>query len=119
MTPQVSEKRTQAFAVRVLRFAQTLPFRRSMQVLEMQLVRAATSIGANYREANRAESRKDFLHKVAVVEKEASETLYWLELIEALQIGDPEERTALLQECRELLAIFTRIGKTVRSRLSK
>ena len=73
-------------------------------------------IGANYREANRAESRKDFIHKIALVEKEAAETQYWLELFEEANTGDPEDRHWLLQESGELLAIFTSIGKTSKAR---
>ncbi|MBW2662795.1 MAG: four helix bundle protein [Deltaproteobacteria bacterium] len=82
----------------------------------MQSVKSSTSIGANYREANRAESRKDFTHKVAIVEKEASETQYWLELFEESHIGDIENRSWLMQESTELLAIFTSIGKTTKAR---
>ena len=73
-------------------------------------------IGANYREANRAESRKDFIHKIALVEKEAAETQYWLELCVEANIGNSEERQELLQESGELLAIFTSIGKTTKAR---
>ena len=76
-----------------------------------QLLRSATSIGANYREANRAESRRDFVHKIAIVEKEAAESLYWIELFEEAMIGDLDQRTLLFDECNQLVAIFTRIGK--------
>lgn len=84
-----------------------------------QLLKAGTSIGANYREANRAESKLDFIHKIAVVEKEASETQYWLELLDAANVGDQQPRQWLLQESGELLAIFTRIGKTTKARYKK
>ena len=87
-------------------------------MLSYQLLKSGTSIGANYREANRAESRNDFVHKIALVEKEAAETQYWLELFEESNIGDPTERCWLLQESGELLAIFTSIGKTSKSRRS-
>jgi four helix bundle protein len=73
-------------------------------------------VGANYREANRAESYDDFIHKIVIVEKEASETCYWLELCEGAGIGDATELGWLLKESNELLAIFTRIGKTAKSR---
>ena len=81
-----------------------------------QLLKSGASIGANYREANRAESRNDFIHKIALVEKEAAETQYWLELFDEANIGDPKERHWLLQESGELLAIFTSIGKTSKAR---
>ena len=85
-------------------------------VLGYQLLKSGTSIGANYREANRSESRNDFIHKMAIVEKEAAESAYWLELVEESDIGDPSERRWLLKECGELLAIFTAAGKTAKSR---
>ena len=81
-----------------------------------QLVKAGTSIGANYREANRAASRNDFIHKLSIVEKEAAESEYWLELFDEAGIGNPTERRWLLQEAGELLAIFTAAGKTAKSR---
>ncbi|GBC83755.1 hypothetical protein HRbin11_00173 [bacterium HR11] len=119
MPGQALEKRTKAFAVRVIRFVESLSLSRAMESVRVQLIRAATSIGANYREANRAESKKDFLHKVSIVGKEASETFYWLELMDALGLGDSAERMALIQECNESVAIFTRIGRTLKTRLSR
>jgi four helix bundle protein len=110
------ERRTKAFAVRILRFVSSLPKNKAADVAGYQLVKAGTSIGANYREANRAESRSDFIHKVGVVEKEASETQYWLELCREAEIGNDAERAWLLKESGELLAIFTRIGKTTKLR---
>jgi four helix bundle protein len=110
------EQRTKSFALRVIRFVVALPKNKVTDVLGYQLLKSGTSIGANYREANRAESRPDFIHKIGLVEKEAAETQYWLELCQEAKIGDPEERQWLLQESGELLAIFTSIGKTSKSR---
>jgi four helix bundle protein len=110
------EKRTKKFALEVIKFVADLPKKKITDVLGYQFLKAGTSIGANYREANRAQSRQDFIHKIAIVEKEASETQYWLELFDALQMGEPEIRSWLLQESGELLAIFTSIGKTSKSR---
>ena len=73
------ERRTKTFALRVIRFVAQLPKTRVTDVMGYQLVKSGTSIGANYREANRAQSRSDFIHKVALVEKEAAETQYWFE----------------------------------------
>ena len=70
------ERRTKKFALAVIKFIADLPNNKITNVLGYQLLKCGTSIGANYREANRAQSRKDFIHKVAVVEKEASETQY-------------------------------------------
>jgi four helix bundle protein len=73
-------------------------------------------VGANYREANRAESHDDFIHKIGIVEKEASETCYWLDLCEEAGTGDATELRWPLKESSELLAIFTQIGKTAKAR---
>ena len=110
------EKRTKKFALEVIRFVADLPKNKITDVMGYQFLKAGTSIGANYREANRAQSRQDFIHKIAIVEKEASETQYWLELFDASNIGDPQSLSWLLQESTELLAIFTSIGKTAKSR---
>jgi len=110
------EKRTKKFALEVINFVANLPKNRITDVLGYQFLKAGTSIGANYREANRAQSRQDFIHKIAIVEKEASETQYWLELFDALPMGDPTSLSWLLSESGELLAIFTSIGKTSKRR---
>jgi len=108
------ERRTKRFAVSVIRFVGELPRSKAADVLGRQLLRSSTSIGANYREATRSLSRSDFLYKINLVEKEASETRYWLELLDEVRLGDPEHLAALLQESHELLAIFTRIGSTTK-----
>ena len=110
------EKRTKKFALEVIKFVGDLPKNRITHVLGYQFLKAGTSIGANYREANRAQSRQDFIHKIAIVEKEASETQYWLELFDALPMGDSQSRSWLLQESGELLAIFTSTGRTAKRR---
>jgi len=110
------ERRTKEFALRVIRFVAQLPKNRVTDVMGYQLVKSGTSIGANYREANRAQSRSDFIHKVALVEKEAAETQYWLELFDASDIGNSEDRRWLLEESNALVAIFTSVGKTSKSR---
>jgi four helix bundle protein len=75
------ELRTKRFALAVIKFTSSLPSTRELDILARQLVRAATSIGANYREANRGVSRADFANKIGTVQKEAAETQYWLELL--------------------------------------
>lgn len=110
------EKRTKVFALRVVKFVNQLPAGRASDVLGRQLLKSGTSVGANYREANRAESYDDFIHKIALCEKEASESQYWLELLNEADIKGLVMDSWLLQEATELLAIFTSIGKTARSR---
>ena len=116
MDKQELEKRTKEFALKVIGFVGGLPKNKVTDVLGYQLLKSATSVGANYREANRAESHGDFIHKIGIVEKEASESQYWLELIEEADIGGKEERAGLKRESSELVAIFTAIGRTAKSR---
>jgi len=110
------ERRTTEFALRVIRFVTALPKGKVSDTLGNQLLKSGTSVGANYREANRAQSRSDFIHKIALVEKEAAETQYWLELLDESKIGNSDDRRWLLQESNALLAIFTSVGKTAKSR---
>jgi len=116
MDRQELEKRTKEFALRVMRFVGSLPKNKVTDVLGYQLLKSATSVGTNYREANRAESHDDFIHKIGIVEKEASESQYWLELVDEADIGDKEERAWLMGESSELVAIFTAMGRTAKSR---
>jgi len=106
------ERRTKEFSLNLIRFLQSLPKNYLGEALGRQLLKSGASIGANYREANRAESKADFIHKLAIVEKEASETLYWLELMLEAGIGANQEAIRLMQEAKELLAIFTAAGRT-------
>jgi four helix bundle protein len=103
------EKRTREFAIRIIRLSTLLPDTAEAGVIRYQLTKAGTSIGANYREANRARSRADFKNKAGICQSEASECQYWLEVI--LDVGWlPRERVDPdYQECSELLGIFTAI----------
>ena len=105
------EKRTRKFAVRIIRLSVTLPNTPEGRVVRNQITKAGTSIGANYREANRARSRADFKNKVKICESEASETQYWLEVIVEVEWKTWDEIKPDYDECSELLAIFTSIGK--------
>ena len=106
------EQRTKEFSLNLIRFLQGLPKNYLGEALGRQLLKSGTSVGANYREANRAESKADFIHKLAIVEKEASETLYWLELMLEGGLGANQEAIRLMQEAKQLLAIFTAAGRT-------
>ncbi len=110
------EERTLAFAVAVVRFVAGFPRNVPADIIGRQLVKAGTSVGANYREANRAESRDDFAHKTAVVLKEAAESDYWLEVSLRTDLGDASQRETLGREARELLAIFTTINRRAKGR---
>lgn len=108
------ETRTKRFSLAVIRFTTALPRTREADVMARQLLRSATSIGANYREANRGVSRADFVNKIGTVQKEASETLYWIELLIVSGIAPKVVAHDLLKEPSELLAIFTAIGKKLK-----
>ena len=107
------EHRTKRFALAVIKFTSRLPRTREADVLGKQLLRSATSIGANYREANRGVSRADFANKIGTVQKEAAETQYWLELFIESDI-EKQKSVSLHTEASELLAIFTAIGKKLK-----
>ncbi len=93
----------------MFRFAETFPNTTAARTVTSQMLRSATAVGANYREANRAESKADFVHKVALALKEAAETEYWLELCAAIQLGTKESLGQLRREADELIAILSAI----------
>jgi len=105
------ERRTRKFAVQIIRLSVTLPSTPEARVVRNQLTKCGTSVGANYREANRSRSKADFKNKITICESEASETQYWLEVI--LEVGwkSYNQVKSEYEECSELLAIFTSIGK--------
>jgi four helix bundle protein len=109
------ELRTKRFALAVIEFIGGVPKCRVTDVLGYQLLKSGTSVGANYREAVRAQSRDDFIHKISICEKEAAETEYWLELFLESNVASAASSAPLLTEIRELLAIFVASGKTAKS----
>ena len=105
------EKRTAKFALRIIKLSANLPDTPEGRVIRGQLTKSRTSVGANYREANRSRSKADFKNRIAICESEASETEYWLEIIIQLRWISGDEIEEVYKECGELLAIFTAIGK--------
>jgi len=108
------EQRTKRFALAAIKLVGSLPRSAASDVLGRQLLRSATSIGANYREANRAVSRPNFTNKIGTVQKEAAETQYWLELVIESGISKGLNSTDLHSESTELLAVFTAIGRKLK-----
>lgn len=98
------------FALKIIRLYRNL-LRKNEYVLSKQLVRSATSIGANVEEALAAQSRKDFLSKMSIASKEARETRYWLRLMSTSNIGE-EDYSHLLEKVEELIRMLTSIVKT-------
>src|SRR5215831_18929096 len=104
MTDQLT-KRTKVFALRIIDLVQTLPKTRTAQVIGTQLLRSGTSIGANYRASCRARSRADFIAKMGIVEEEADESVYWLELLVESGLLEESSVQPLLTEANELVAM--------------
>ena len=104
------ERRTLQFAVKTIQLSAKLPSTPEGRVVRNQLTKCGTSIGANYREANRSRSKADFKNRIEICESEASETQYWLEIIRETEWLPWKYVKPLYDECRELLALFTSIG---------
>ncbi|HEV2841460.1 MAG TPA: four helix bundle protein [Chthoniobacterales bacterium] len=108
------KKRTKAFALRILKLVDVLPKTTAGRALASQIVRSGTSVAANYRAACRAKSPADFIAKMGIVEEEADETLFWLELLEESDLVAATKLTAIKQEADELIAITVTSIKTAR-----
>jgi four helix bundle protein len=116
--PKDLQIRTKEFALRVIRMYSALPKSTEAQVLGKQVLRSGTSVGANYREANRSRSKPEFIAKIGDCLKELDETAYWLELLAELSIAADTKLSALRDECDQLLAIFTTISKKTKANIS-
>jgi four helix bundle protein len=114
MTPRELRARTKRFAVDVIRLSRELPTTLDGRTTGGQLLRAATSVAANYRSACRGRSRAEFIAKLGVVLEEADESLLWLELITEAEVASGPKVHRLLKEADELTAIFTTSMKTAR-----
>jgi four helix bundle protein len=113
--PEGLRERTKAFANRVIRLYRALPQTGEAKVIGSQLLRSATSVGANYRAACRGRSRSEFASKLGIVVEEADETIYWLELLGDNNIVPSKKLTDILKEAHELTAIFTAARSTTRN----
>lgn len=112
------KERTKAFALRVVKMFPGLPKTEEARVLGRQLLRSCTSVGANYREAQRSRSKAEFIAKIGDCLKELDESAYWLEPLADIGVVAPSKLAALRDECDQLLAIFTTISKTAKSKPS-
>jgi len=106
------EERTAAFSERVIDFALSVERNAVTMPLISQLVRSATSIGANYCEADDAESKRDFRHKIGLCRKESRETKYWFRMIARAASKSKDEARPLWQEAKELHLIFAKIWRS-------
>jgi four helix bundle protein len=99
-------RRTKMLAVDTIKLVESLPRGRSSDVIGNQLIRSATSVAANYRAACRPRSKADFISKIGIVEEEADETLFWIELLVAVEKVKPAMVEKVLDEAGQLLRIF-------------
>ena len=110
--------RTKGFALQNIRLVESLPASRTANILGGQLLRSGTSVGANYRASCRARSRAEFIAKLGIVEEEADESIYWLELFVESGILRQDRAAGLLREAGEILAMVVASIKTARKRNS-
>ena len=104
-SPEDSKKRTKQFALRIIRLVDSLPERSSTRMIGNQLLRSGTSVGANYRAACRARSPAEFCSKMGIVEEEADESAYWMELLIEGELVREDLLVSLLQESNEIVAM--------------
>jgi four helix bundle protein len=116
MDEQTCKDRTKRFGLGVIRLVDALPRNRTTDVVWRQLLRSATSVGANYRAACRGRSAADVLSKLAIVEEEGDESMYWLELLVESGTLNEEVAAPLLREANEIVAMVVASMKTLRSR---
>ncbi len=114
MNPKDFKARTRAFALRIIRLAESLPNTPTANVIRNQMLRCGPSVGANYRAACRAKSKRDFAAKMGIVEEETDETVYWIELLIDAGIVQVTRVTDLLKEADEILSITVSSIKTAR-----
>ena len=118
MTEQEFKDRTKQIALRIIRLVNSLPQSTVSVILSKQLLRSGTSIGANYRAACRGKSRADTLHKLSIVEEEADESLYWIELMIDANLVTSNRVVALHKEIHEVVAMTVASIKTLRRKIT-
>ena len=111
------QTKSYAFALRIVKLYRYLCDEKKEFVLSKQIVRSATSIGANIEEAIGGQSKKDFLSKMSIAYKEARETQYWLRLIRDSDIIDAKSADSVIEDCEEILKLSGSIIKTTRSKI--
>ena len=107
--------RTKKIGLETIKLIDELPNNTSSWAISKQIVRSATSIGANYRAACRAKSSADFIDKLKIVEEETDETIFWLEILEDSNLVSKERIASLKDEVNEILSIIVKSIKTVRN----
>jgi four helix bundle protein len=114
MDEKTFKERTKKLALAIINMTEALPKTRSADIIARQVIRSATSIGANYRAACRAKSTPDMLNKLKIVEEESDETIYWLELLEESKSARDSVIAPLIKEADEITAMTVASIKTLR-----
>jgi len=112
------QNKTFRFAVRIVKLYKYLSESKKEYVLSKQLLRSGTSVGANVREAENGESKKDFIHKMAIAQKELNETIYWLELLRETEYLSSSQFESVHNDAVEIIKIITTIIKNTKINLS-
>jgi four helix bundle protein len=118
MESEELKQRTKTFAINIVRFFKILPKNDEARIIGKQLLRCATSVGANYRAACRSRSKAEFYAKLCIVVEECDESIFWLELLGDTRIIGSEDHKEILKEANELLYIFSSSRKTVKTKLN-
>ena len=116
MNKEILLQRMKLFALRVIRMINKMPVSNSSSVIGSQILRSATSIGANYVACYRAKSSRDFINKLKIIEEETAETIFWLELLDESGIFETTKIAPLKTEANEILAIIVASIKTIKNK---
>ncbi|WP_026811127.1 four helix bundle protein [Arenibacter latericius] len=118
MRENVVKNKSFDFAIRVVKLSQFLCDQQKEFVLSKQLLRSGTSVGAMVKEAEHAETKKDFIHKMAIAQKEINETMYWLELLFQTEYLNKEQFESVNTDALEIIKIITSIIKTAKANIN-
>lgn len=117
MNKNLLANKTKKLALAIIKFCTKLPQKQEFWVISNQVIKSATSIGANYRSACRSKSKADFIAKLPIMEEEADETLYWLELLEELAFKGSKELEQMKNETDQIVAIVVASKKTAKKNM--
>ena len=117
MTDNPIKEKSFKFAIRIVKLYKFLSVDKKEYIMSKQLMRCGTSVGAMVREAEHAESKKDFVHKMAIAQKESNETLYWLELLKETSYLSEQEFESIHENAKSIMSIITTIIKNTKKNM--
>ncbi len=118
MKENVVKNKSFELAIRIVNLYRFLCEQKQEYVLSKQLLRSGTSVGANIREAEHAQSKADFIHKMSIAQKEINESIYWLELLKATHYLQEEQFNSINQDAEEIIKLITSIIKTSKTNIN-